>query len=141
MRPAHPIPFLTLLISSVAITPSARTQDFSGCTLPFERVKESHPIDSTCDPEGKTHSDANRAAEHGQEQLLCGQRIRGCHFPTFRKLQQAAEDHGVPLGSRLNLPGGPALKAGARWVSSACRGFISTARRRLTTRDFVMKSA
>src|SRR5882724_1966070 len=49
-----------LSLIAVTLTGTARAQDFPGCILPFDSIKESHPLDGSCGAEGKTSSDATR---------------------------------------------------------------------------------
>jgi len=79
-------------------------QDFPGCTLPFDSIKESHPIDGTCGPEGKTQDASNQAQNRAKNNFCAtGDPIR-VTFSTFLRLQQAAQDQNIPFGSGLNLP-------------------------------------
>lgn len=79
-------------------------QDFPGCTLPFDSIKEAHSIDNTCGPEGKTQDASNQAQNRAKNNFCAtGDPVR-VTFSTFLSLQQAAEDQHIPFGSGLNLP-------------------------------------
>ncbi len=88
-----------VVLSFAAHAQIAGAQDFPGCTLPFEAIKETHSIDSSCGPEGKTSNDANRLQNNAKNNFCATGSPVTVTFNSFAKLQQAAEDHHV--GSRL----------------------------------------
>lgn len=95
---------IILLSPMVCLVPVGTAQEFPGCPLPFDTIKESHPIDDGCGPEGKTQSDANRKQNIAKNNFCAtGNPVR-VTFQTFAKLQQMAEDQNVPFGSGQNLP-------------------------------------
>jgi hypothetical protein len=95
---------VVLSLIAVTLTGTARAQDFPGCTLPFDSIKESHPLDSSCGAEGKTTSDATRIQNTAKNNFCATGSPVSLTFLTFAKLQQAAEDQHVPFGSDQGLP-------------------------------------
>jgi len=92
-----------LALAAAVTSDAAQAQDFPGCTLPFDSIKESHSIDSSCGPEGKTTSDANRLQNIAKNNFCAAGKPVTVTFNTFLKLQQAAEEQGIPFGGQ-NLP-------------------------------------
>jgi hypothetical protein len=79
-------------------------QDFPGCTLPFDSIKESHSLDSTCGPEGKTADASNQAQNRAKNNFCATDDPFGVTFNMFLSLQQAVESQNIPFGSGMNLP-------------------------------------
>jgi len=106
MKPVYrSLLIVALLILALAISGRAvQAQDFPGCALPFESIKEAHPIDSSCGPEGRTASDANRLQNIAKNNFCATGDPVIVTFNTFPKLQQAAENQNIPFGSGQNLP-------------------------------------
>jgi len=80
------------------------TQDFPSCPLPFESIKESHPIDNTCGADGKTQSEANREQNLAKNNFCATGDPVQLSLQTFAELQQTAEDQNISFGSAQNLP-------------------------------------
>ncbi len=95
---------LSLIAVAVTLTGTARAQDFPGCTLPFDSIKESHPLDSSCGAEGKTTSDATRIQNTAKNNFCATGSPVSLTFQTFAKLQQAAEDQNISFGSDQGMP-------------------------------------
>lgn len=96
----------SLVVSLVAVTFTgmAAAQGFPGCTVLFDGIKESHPIDDSCGAEGKTTSDATRLQNTAKNNFCATGSPMNLKFQTFAKLQQAAEDRNIPFGSDQGLP-------------------------------------
>jgi len=93
-----------LSLIAVILTGTARAQDFPGCTLPFDSIKESHPLDSSCGAVGKTTSDATSLQNTAKNNFCATGSPVSLTFQTFAKLQQAAGDQNIPFGSDQGLP-------------------------------------
>lgn len=76
----------------------------SSCTLPFDAIKQTHAIDSSCEAAG-TSSSASQAAQNEAKNNFCATGTpANLNFNNFAQLQQAAESAGVRFGGPSNLP-------------------------------------
>src|SRR5204862_7407814 len=91
--------WMMLSLNTVALTGTARAQDFPGCTLAFDTIKESHPLDSSCGAVGKTTSDATSLQNTAKHNFCATGSPVSLTFQTFANLKQAPEDPNIPFGS------------------------------------------
>jgi hypothetical protein len=99
---------LLLLANTFLAAPAATTQQGEpfkpGCTLPFDAIKEEHPIDENCGPEGDATHDAH-GIQNAAKNNFCGAgKSIVVTISTFVKLQKKAEDEEIPFGSSNKLP-------------------------------------
>ncbi len=97
--------FLVLSTSLLIGLNDARAQGFElPCTLPFDEIKEIHPIDDSCGIEGVGSSDAHLAQNRAKNNFCAtGTPVR-VTYNNFLRLQQAAEKKSIPFGSSNSLP-------------------------------------
>ena len=76
----------------------------SSCILPFDSIKQTHEIDSSCQATGTASSDT-QAAQNEAKNNFCATGVpANLNFANFVQLQQAAENAGVPFGGNSSLP-------------------------------------
>ncbi len=99
---------LTALTVALLLTPHVASADQyrfePGCTLPYEAIKQHHPIDEVCNREGESqeyapNSQAQRKANTAKNQLCTPGPPVLLTFQDFEQLMGAAEDHGIEFGS------------------------------------------
>src|SRR5437868_13886043 len=74
------------------------------CTLPFDAIKQSHAIDTSC-PAGGTATSSAQAAQNEAKNNFCASGApANLTFDHFPQLQRAAENAGIPFGNDANLP-------------------------------------
>jgi len=84
--------------------PIASAQGFDpGCTVPFDAIKEHHPIDDSCSIEGVGASDAHLAQNRAKNNFCAAAPIR-ISYNSFLRLQRGAEQKDIPFGSSNSLP-------------------------------------
>src|ERR1039458_6210482 len=101
---------LALGLAGNMSTPGVSTQARHGggntpiiisCALPFEAIKQTHAIDSSCEAPG-TGSAGPQAAQNEAKNNFCatGSPVN-LNFNNFAQLQQAAESANIPFGGSL----------------------------------------
>src|SRR5581483_5850947 len=96
-----PVTCLSLLaVLLLAGSASAQPGFQPSCTLPFESIREDHPIDSACKPGG---SAAQHAQNRAKNNFCASGNPTRITFDDLVKLQQAAKAKGIPFGG-TNLP-------------------------------------
>lgn len=84
---------------------TAAAQAFNpGCQVPFEDIKETHPIDASCGLEGVGNTDAQLAQNRAKNNFCAPGSPTRVTYSTFLKLQRAAEQQDIPFGSGNSLP-------------------------------------
>jgi len=84
--------------------PVVATPVGSSCTLPFDAIKQTHAIDSSCEAPG-TASSGSQAAQNEAKNNFCATGTPvNLNFNNFPQLQQAAESAGIPFGGPSSLP-------------------------------------
>lgn len=77
------------------------------CTLPFDSIKQVHPIDDACGAAGSAQADTapEQAAQNEAKNSFCQTGApAGLGFDHFDSLQSAAEAAHIPFGSSSHLP-------------------------------------
>jgi hypothetical protein len=88
----------------VPVTPIVSTAVGSSCTLPFDAIKQTHAIDSSCEASG-TASSAPQASQNEAKNNFCATGTPvSLNFNNFAQLQQAAQSAGIPFGGPSSLP-------------------------------------
>lgn len=86
------------------VPPVVTTAVGSACTLPFDAIKQTHAIDSSCEASG-TASSGPQAAQNEAKNNFCATGTPvNLNFNNFPQLQQAAESAGIPSGGPSSLP-------------------------------------
>ena len=73
------------------------------CTLPFDAIRQTHSIDSSCGPAGSASSAPQSAQNEAKNNFCASGSPVNLTFANFAQLQQAAESAGIPFGG-TNLP-------------------------------------
>ncbi|HVO80413.1 MAG TPA: hypothetical protein VMT28_06770 [Terriglobales bacterium] len=75
------------------------------CTLPFDSIKQHHPIDDTCGPNGKAKPDSAQAAQNQAKNNFCatGEPVN-IDFDVLHQLQKDAENQQISFGSDAQIP-------------------------------------
>src|SRR5262249_25798009 len=75
------------------------------CTLPFDPIKQLHPIDDSCSADGSAQEGTAQAAQNEAKNNFCQAGTPAVlKFDDFESLQGAAEAANVAFGSGLHLP-------------------------------------
>ncbi len=75
-----------------------------GCTVPFDAIKEHHPIDDSCSIEGVGASDAHLAQNRAKNNFCAATAPIRISYNSFLRLQRTAEQKDIPFGSSNSLP-------------------------------------
>ncbi len=75
------------------------------CTLPFDSIKQIHPIDSSCGLTGNVKLPQARALQNSAKNNFCasGSPVN-VDFEVMHQLQQDAENRGITFGSDAQIP-------------------------------------
>jgi len=74
------------------------------CKLPFDAIKEEHPVDENCGVQGDATKDDHQV-QNAAKNNFCGTgRPIVVTIATFVQLQKKAEDEEIPFGSSNSLP-------------------------------------
>jgi len=113
---------IVLAFGFLSINCLVAAQEFvPSCPLPFDSIKEAHPIDSSCGPNGVATAEAHRAQNRIKNNFCAtGSPVR-VTFNTFVRLQSAAEQKHVSFGSSNSLPSDRLLLAGIYTTSSGVK--------------------
>lgn len=85
--------------------PAAQGEEFNpGCELPFDRIKETRPIDKNCGPGGNSTKAASVAQNKAKNNFCADGKPVTVTFGSFKRLQAAAEKADIPFGSANRLP-------------------------------------
>lgn len=98
---------LAIGLASTGLRPSAPatgTAPRLTCTLPFDAIKQHHPIDDTCGPDGNAASNSSHSMQNDAKNNFCaGGPPVNLTFQDFRQLMQEAAAR-VTYGSDSKLP-------------------------------------
>jgi hypothetical protein len=86
------------------VTPVVSTPVGSSCTLPFDTIKQTHAIDSSCEAAGTASSGPQGAQNEAKNNFCATGTPANLKFSNFAQLQQAAQSAGIPFGGPSNLP-------------------------------------
>ena len=75
------------------------------CTLPFDSIKQHHPIDDTCGPSGNGKPGSPQAAQNQAKNNFCanGDPVN-IDFEVLHQLQKDAESQQISFGSDAQIP-------------------------------------
>lgn len=76
----------------------------SACTLPFDAIKQSHAIDSSCGTSGNSTSGPQAAQNEAKNNFCAAGTPVNLTFANFAQLQQAAKNAGITFGGNAQLP-------------------------------------
>jgi len=77
----------------------------ASCTLPFEGIKQHHPIDDSCSFDGAANPDTPQSAQNEAKNNFCSTGAPvNIDFDVLRQLQKDASDKGIPFGGDNRLP-------------------------------------
>jgi hypothetical protein len=71
------------------------------CTLPFDGIKQTHSIDSSCQAPGTASSGPQAAQNEAKNNFCATGGPVNLNFSNFAQLQQAAESANIPFGGSL----------------------------------------
>jgi hypothetical protein len=75
------------------------------CTLPFDSIKQHHPIDDSCTADGAAKPDTPQSAQNDAKNNFCSTGAPvNIDFDVLRQLQKDASDKGISFGSDSQLP-------------------------------------
>jgi hypothetical protein len=74
------------------------------CTLPFDVIKQTHAIDSSCQASGSASSGSQAAQNEAKNNFCATSTSVNLRFSNFAELQQAAQSAGIPFGGPGSLP-------------------------------------
>jgi hypothetical protein len=74
------------------------------CSLPFEHIREQHPIDTVCGRDGLTDKPENRIQDAVKNNFCALGPPVPLSFEDFRALQVVVSERGIPFGRRDQLP-------------------------------------
>jgi hypothetical protein len=75
------------------------------CTIPFDAIKEHHPIDSSCGAFGNQQEDTARGVQNQAKNNFCAHgRPVNIDFEVLHQLQQDAVNAGITFGSDGSIP-------------------------------------
>jgi len=74
------------------------------CTLPFDAIKQSHSIDTSCPMAGTASSNAQALQNEAKNNFCAKGPPVNLNLRDFAQLQQAAETAGIPFGGDNSLP-------------------------------------
>ncbi len=89
------------------VTPTVVSDVGSVCTLPFDSIKQHHPIDDSCGLDGAAQSDTPQSAQNDAKNNLCSTGTPvNIDFDVLRQLQQdaAKPGSGITFGGDSQLP-------------------------------------
>src|ERR1022692_4154804 len=79
----------------------------SSCTLPFDAIKQHHPIDDSCSADGAAQPDTPQSAQNDAKNNFCSTGAPvNIDFDVLRQLQQdaAKSGSGITFGADSQLP-------------------------------------
>jgi hypothetical protein len=102
---------LAIGLANTAVRPSHPSAVSTGagaiqlaCVLPFDAIKQHHPIDDSCGPDGNSAANSARSAQNDVKNNFCASGPpMNLTFQDFRQLMQAAAAR-VTFGSDSKLP-------------------------------------
>jgi len=98
-------PSACCFVVSLASAGQVYGQEFRpGCVLPFARIAEHRPIDDTCGVDGAGTSHLVSLQDRAKNYFCASGTPLAITQTTFVKLQDAAEQRGIPFGSTSRLP-------------------------------------
>src|SRR5207245_8815994 len=75
------------------------------CTLPFDSIKQHHPIDDACSADGAAQPDTPQSAQNDAKNNFCAPGTPvNIDFDVLHQLQQDVTKSGVSFGSDSQLP-------------------------------------
>lgn len=98
-RVAVPWILASLVAQMLLGSPCAAAAFQPGCTLPYDAIKQHHPIDSSCDREGKPSASAKAKLQNKAKNDFCESGSpASVTLATFTKLQAASDKKHVHFG-------------------------------------------
>ena len=105
------LPLALGLVGNVSSPPtptaghSVTAPAFISCTLPFDSIKQHHPIDDTCSADGSAQPDTPQSAQNDAKNNFCATGTPvDIDFDALHQLQQDASNAGISFGSDSQLP-------------------------------------
>jgi hypothetical protein len=92
---------------AVAVADVATTDVAAACTLPFDSIKQHHPIDDSCSPDGAANPDTPQSAQNDAKNNFCSADAPlSIDFEVLHQLQKDVEKpgSGITFGSDAQLP-------------------------------------
>jgi len=90
---------------NVALKALSEIEFVPACTLPFDSIKQHHPIDNSCTAHGLVMADAPQSAQNDAKNNFCSSGTPvNIDFDVLRQLQADAAKSGITFGSNDQLP-------------------------------------